>query len=54
MIKYVKCNLAKSLNIIYVSDRKLARICALELMICNLGHCEGYTIKEDQYLEHTL
>jgi hypothetical protein len=39
MIKYVKCNLKSELNIIYVSDRKLARICALELMICNLGAC---------------
>ncbi|CAD8200123.1 unnamed protein product [Paramecium pentaurelia] len=55
MIKSLKTNLSNTdLNIIYVSDRKLARVCALELMINNNNSLSGFTIKEDQYLQHTL
>ncbi|CAD8198479.1 unnamed protein product [Paramecium octaurelia] len=55
MIKQLKTSLSPSeLNIIYVSDRKQARVCALELMINNDYQLSGFQIKEDQYLQHTL
>lgn len=43
MIKSLKTNISNTdLNIIYVSDRKLARVCALELMINNNNTLSGF------------